>query len=60
MTHLGTRPRVLTEQIVVRFTPELMEKLRKDSEANERTVSQTVRFVVERYLSRDPVSGGGA
>ncbi len=45
------RPKVLTAQIVVRLTPELLQSVEQDALAHERTVAQTIRLAVERYLA---------
>lgn len=45
------RPKVLTAQIVVRLTPALLGQLEADAAANERTVGQTVRLAIERFLA---------
>lgn len=40
----------LTEQVMVRMTPELLNRLRERAAAEERTVAQTVRRAIKRYL----------
>jgi predicted DNA-binding protein len=39
-----------TEQVLVRLTPEVYEALRVESEREERTVAQTARLAIRRYL----------
>jgi hypothetical protein len=45
------RERTLTAQVVLRLTPELLAAVERDAEANERTVSQTIRRAIERYVA---------
>ncbi len=40
-----------TEQVMVRLSPDLYEQLRTESEAEERTVAQTVRLAIKQYLA---------
>lgn len=44
------REKELTEIVIVRMTPELRELLKKDSEENERTESQSVRYYLKLCL----------
>jgi len=45
-----SRPRALTEQIVVRVTPGLYEALRRDAETFGRTVAQSTRYHLSRVF----------
>lgn len=45
-----TRPKMLTMQVVVRMTPEEHAALRERAERDERTVAQTARRAIRRYL----------
>lgn len=38
-------------QIMVRMTPDLLDALKRDADENERTVAQTIRLAVKRFLS---------
>lgn len=40
----------LTVQVVVRMTPDLLAMAKAHADANERTVAQTVRLALRRYL----------
>jgi len=40
-----------SEQVMVRLTPDLLEALRAASQDQERTVAQTIRLAVKRYLA---------
>lgn len=40
----------LSEQIMVRISPDLLAALTADAKANGRNVSQSARFAMERYL----------
>lgn len=40
----------LSEQVVIRLTPDMLAELREVSERNERTVAQTVRLAIKRFL----------
>jgi hypothetical protein len=43
----------MSEQVVVRVTPDLLSQLRSVADSQERTVAQTVRLAIKTYLS-DP------
>ena len=43
--------RTLTTQIVVRVDTDLRARLEADAEANERTVAQSVRFLLRQALA---------
>ena len=43
-----------SEQVMVRLTPDLAAQLKVRSDEEERTVSQTVRLAIKRYLSDTP------
>jgi predicted DNA-binding protein len=43
-------PAEKTEQIMVRMSPELLQRLRKDADTAERSVAQTVRLAIRTYL----------
>lgn len=47
----------LTNQVVVRLTPDLLDALRKDAEKNGRTVAQTVRFALKKSFEKPEDSG---
>lgn len=40
----------MTEQVMVRMTPEMLASLERDAHAQERTVAQTVRLACKRFL----------
>ena len=40
-----------TVQVMVRLSPDVYELLRADSDAEERSVAQTVRLAIKQYLS---------
>lgn len=40
-----------TEQIGIRMTPELREKLEADAKHHERPVSAHIRFILRQYLA---------
>lgn len=50
MSEPSSRPRELTQQIVVRVTPGLYEALQKDANQNGRTVAQSTRFHLSQVL----------
>lgn len=54
-TDTSDRPKVLTASIMLRFTPEMLERLQADAEANERNVSQTIRLACSRFLESAPL-----
>lgn len=59
---MGERPRVLTEQVVVRLEPDLLDALVEHGEAHERNLSQTIRFAIRSYLvglEPGPENAGG-
>ena len=41
----------MSEQVMVRLTPDLLESLRAVSQDQERTVAQTIRLAVKQYLA---------
>jgi predicted DNA-binding protein len=41
----------MTEQVMVRLTPDMYELLKAESERDERSIAQTVRLAIKRYLS---------
>jgi predicted HicB family RNase H-like nuclease len=43
-------PAEKTEQVMVRMTPELLERLKEHANAEERSVAQTVRMAIRSYL----------
>jgi hypothetical protein len=43
-TGMAERQKELTDQVVVRVSPELRQALEEDAEQNGRTVAQTIRF----------------
>lgn len=43
----------MTEQVMVRMTPDTLCQLQAASKANERTVSQTVRYAIRLYLAAE-------
>ncbi len=45
-----------TEQVMVRMSPELLEELKARAGEEERSVAQTVRLAIRRYLSAQPAS----
>jgi hypothetical protein len=46
----GTQ-RTLSKQIVVRIDGDLLEELKRDAEANGRTVAQSVRFLLNKQVN---------
>lgn len=46
------RPSRLTETVPVRFPPELLEKIRRRAEADDRSVSAWIRRAAEHELRR--------
>jgi len=50
----------LTEPVMVRLTPEDYAALLADAEEQERTVAQTVRLAVKRYLATKIAAEGDA
>lgn len=47
---MSERPKALTNQLVVRISDELHERLRSDAAEHGRTVAQSVRFHLARAL----------
>jgi hypothetical protein len=45
-----------SEQFMVRVTPDLAEKLRRVAGQEERTVAQTIRLAIRRYLESDQLA----
>ena len=54
-------PPEMSEQVMVRLTPDLLAALRAVAERQERTVAQTVRLAIKEYLSNttQPVGSAG-
>jgi len=48
--------RFKSEQIIVRLSPKLKKQLEKKAEANQTTVSELVRFLIETMLSKQITS----
>jgi hypothetical protein len=49
-------PAEKTEQVMVRMSPELLQELRNRAESEERSVAQTVRLAIRRYLLDRPTT----
>lgn len=49
----GERDKVLTRQVVVRLEPLMLAALERHAAANDRTVSQTVRFLLKQALGSE-------
>ncbi len=40
----------MTEQVMIRLTPDLLQQLKDAAQSEERTVAQTVRLAIKSYL----------
>ncbi len=40
-----------TEQVMVRLSPDLHQLLKEQADSEERTVAQTIRLAIKRYLT---------
>ena len=49
---------MLTEQVVVRVSPKLLKALQADARRNGRTVTQTVRHVLEQRFTPERKANG--
>jgi len=41
----------MTEHVMVRLAPDLYEQLKAEADRDERSIAQTVRLAIKRYLS---------
>jgi len=46
-------PRLKSEQIIVRLSPNLKKQLEKKAKDNQTSVSELVRFLIEMMLNKD-------
>ena len=41
----------MTEQVMVRLTPDLYERLREEADKEERSIAQTARLAIKQFLA---------
>ena len=50
----------MTEQVMIRLTPDLLDQIKAASADQERTVAQTVRLAIKAYLNSDSTTAATA